>query len=245
VGELPLDLQAKLLRVLQEREFERVGGSETVRVDVRLLAATNRDLRDMVARGKFREDLYYRLNVFPSSCHRCARGRVTSPSSSTPSCGAFSRQAGKRIDGVAPAAMQRLEAYRWPGNVRELQNVVERAVILATGPTIGLEALPDLGAGLDAGGLSWVAPLAGPSFGAAPSNEAAPHPAPRAPVVRPPNAIDEVERDYVAQILQDTAWVIEGRRGAARLLGLHPNTLRSRMKRWGLKRPGEPQLAAV
>jgi transcriptional regulator with GAF, ATPase, and Fis domain len=245
VGELPLDLQAKLLRVLQERELERVGGSETVRVDVRVLAATNRDLRDMVARGKFREDLYYRLNVFPV---------VLPPLRARPRDIAilvhaflrrFSRQAGKRIDGVAPAAMQRLEAYRWPGNVRELQNIVERAVILATGPSIGLEALPDLGAGIEAAAPAWVAPLPGPSVDLGPSNEASPDPVTRPQFVRVPHAIDEAERDYVARILQQTAWVIEGAHGAARLLGLHPNTLRSRMKRWGLKRPAERLLAAL
>jgi transcriptional regulator with GAF, ATPase, and Fis domain len=139
VGELPLALQAKLLRVLQEREFERVGGSETVRVDVRVLAATNRDLRDMVGRGKFREDLYYRLNVFPIEVPPLRERRRDIAILVHAFLRRFGRQSGKRIDGVAPEAMRRLESYRWPGNVRELQNVIERAVILATGGRIELD----------------------------------------------------------------------------------------------------------
>jgi formate hydrogenlyase transcriptional activator len=129
----------------------------------------------------------------------------------------FARQAGKRIDGLTPEALRRLEGYRWPGNVRELQNVVERAVILARGRTIGLEALPDLGPAL-------VEPA---------------RPAPNAPAT-----VEEVERAYVTRTLVETDWVIEGDRGAARRLGLHPNTLRSRLKRWGIKRPNLEVLAA-
>jgi PAS domain S-box-containing protein len=238
VGELPLDLQAKLLRVLQEREFERVGGSETVRVDVRVIAATNRDLREMVARGKFREDLYYRLNVFPVHLPPLRERPGDVALLSHAFLRRFARQAGKRIDGIGTEAMRRLEAYRWPGNVRELQNVIERAVILATGSRLGPEALPELTATIEAAAPVWAAPLEGATAGAA--NEA--H---RTPMVRLPHAIDEAERALVARTLAETAWVIEGERGAARLLGLHPNTLRSRMKRWGLKRPGERLLAAV
>jgi transcriptional regulator with GAF, ATPase, and Fis domain len=140
--------------------------------------------------------------------------------------------------------MRRLESYRWPGNVRELQNVIERAVILSVGPSIGLDALPELGAAAElTGPRVEAAPAA--SHPGAPANEAGPGPAPRAAGVRLPRAIDENERGYVARVLQETAWVVEGAHGAARLLGLHPNTLRSRMKRWGLKRPGDRILAAV
>jgi PAS domain S-box-containing protein len=234
VGELPLDLQAKLLRVLQERELERVGGSETVRVDVRVLAATNRDLREMVARGRFREDLYYRLNVFPVHLPPLRERPRDVALLAHAFLRRFARQAGKRIDGIGPEAMRRLEAYRWPGNVRELQNVIERAVILATGPRIGLEALPELAATVEVPAAPWVAP-AGP----------APADAARTSGVRMPYAIDEAERELVARTLAETAWIIEGPRGAARRLGLHPNTLRSRMKRWGLRRPGDRLLAAV
>jgi formate hydrogenlyase transcriptional activator len=217
VGELALDLQAKLLRVLQERELERVGGSETVRVDVRVIAATNRNLLDMVARGTFREDLYYRLNVFPVELPPLRERPRDIAILVHAFVRQFARQAGKRIDGVTPEAMRRLESYRWPGNVRELQNVVERAVILARGRTLGLEALPDLGPALVE---------------------------PARPLLAGPLTVDEVERAYVTRTLVETDWVIEGDRGAARRLGLHPNTLRSRLKRWGIKRPNLEVLAA-
>jgi transcriptional regulator with GAF, ATPase, and Fis domain len=217
VGELALDLQAKLLRVLQERELERVGGSETVRVDVRVIAATNRNLVDMVARGTFREDLYYRLNVFPVALPPLRERPRDIAILVHAFVRQFARQAGKRIDGVTPEAMRRLESYRWPGNVRELQNVVERAVILARGRTLGLEALPDLAPTLVE---------------------------PARPLVAAALTVDEVERAYVTRTLVETDWVIEGDRGAARRLGLHPNTLRSRLKRWGIKRPNFEVLAA-
>jgi len=238
VGELPLDLQAKLLRVLQERELERVGGSETVRVDVRVIAATNRNLVEMVARGTFREDLYYRLNVFPVALPPL-RARPRDIAILVHAfVRQFARQAGKRIDGVTPEAMRRLESYRWPGNVRELQNVVERAVILARGRTLGLEALPDLGPTLvepapsDSPGrvVERGTPLA--HLEAARASSSA------------PLTVEEVERAYVTRTLVETEWVIEGERGAARRLGLHPNTLRSRLKRWGIKRPRLEVLAA-
>jgi PAS domain S-box-containing protein len=224
VGELPLDLQAKLLRVLQERELERVGGTETVKVDVRVIAATNRDLADMVARGKFREDLYYRLDVFPIALPPL-RERPRDVALLVHSfLRRFSRQAGKRIGQVTPEAMRRLEAYRWPGNVRELQNVIERAVILAQGPTLGLEALPSL----EPREERTVSVVAAPLEPAAPT-------------------VAQVEREYVTRTLAATEWVIEGEHGAARRLGLHPNTLRSRLKRWGIRRPeaGDVHLSAV
>jgi PAS domain S-box-containing protein len=233
VGELPLDLQAKLLRVLQEREFERVGGSDTVRVDVRVLAATNRNLADMVAQGRFREDLFYRLNVFPVALPALRERQGDIAVLVHAFLRRFARQAGKRIEGVTPEAMRRLEGYRWPGNVRELQNVVERAVILAAGPMVGFAELPELC------GLGDEAPVAALDPGA-PRPVGAPHRAP----VRLPRSIDEVERDYVARTLAETDWIIEGDRGAARRLGLHPNTLRSRLKRWGLRRPSNDVLAA-
>ena len=234
VGELPLDLQAKLLRVLQEREFERVGGSETVRVDVRVLAATNRYRAEMVAQGRFREDLYYRLNVFPLALPplRARPGDITILAHAF--LRRFARQAGKRIEGFTPEALRRLESYRWPGNVRELQNVVERAVILATGRLVGAEELPELANAFA------VERLAAPPDAPAASPVGEP---PRA-FVRMPRAIDAVERDYVARTLAETDWIIEGDRGAARRLGLHPNTLRSRLKRWGLRRPSDDVLAA-
>jgi formate hydrogenlyase transcriptional activator len=226
VGELPLELQAKLLRVLQEREFERVGGSETVSVDVRVLAATNRNLADMVADGRFREDLYYRLAVFPVALPPLRSRPGDIPILVHAFLRRFAREAGKRIEGVTPEAMRRLASYRWPGNVRELQNVVERAVILSSGPLVSVEALPELEA------------AAPPGKGAPDPGHAVPRGEPHRALVRLPRAIDEVERDHVARTLAATDWIIEGERGAARRLGLHPNTLRSRLKRWGLRRPG-------
>ena len=222
VGELPPETQVKLLRVLQEREFERVGGSETVRVDVRLIAATNRNLREMVARGRFREDLYYRLAVFPVALPPLRERVADIPLLVRSFLLRFARQAGRPIQDVTPEAMDELVSYRWPGNVRELQNVIERAVILARGSLVDLDALPDL----SDGGMH--------SFSDEISNVHTP------PVIalRPPApTIDELERGYVAEVLAETSWVIEGERGAARRLGLHPNTLRSRLKRWGLTRP--------
>jgi PAS domain S-box-containing protein len=216
IGELPPETQVKLLRVLQEREFERVGGNETIRVDVRVVAATNRNLPQMVARGQFREDLYYRLNVFPIALPPLRERAEDIPPLVHSFLRRYARQAGKRIDDVAPEAMWRLLAYKWPGNIRELQNVIERAVVFARGNVLDVDALPDLSAA--------PSPLAAAQ--AAVSTNAA-----------PPRTIAEVERWYVEQVLNETRWVIEGERGAARRLGLHPNTLRSRLKRWGVARP--------
>jgi PAS domain S-box-containing protein len=216
VGELPLEMQAKLLRVLQEREFERVGGSETVRVDVRVVAATNKNLAEMVEAGRFREDLLYRLNVFPLEVPPLRQRSQDIPLLVHAFVRRFGSPSGKRIDGVSAEAMERLSAYAWPGNVRELQNVIERAVILTTGPLIGPGAFPELG---DAARATWDEPAL-------------------AEGARAGGTVDEIARAYVQAILQETEWVIEGHRGAARRLGLHPNTLRSRLKRWGLSRPG-------
>jgi formate hydrogenlyase transcriptional activator len=215
VGELPLEMQAKLLRVLQEREFERVGGSETVRVDVRLVAATNRNLTELVEAGRFREDLLYRLNVFPLEVPPLRQRSQDIPLLVHAFVRRFGPPSGKRIDGLSAEAMERLTAYAWPGNVRELQNVIERAVILTTGPLIEPSAFPEL---------------------AETPVEAWDEPTP--PLAPAGGTVDEIARSYVQAILRETEWVIEGQRGAARRLGLHPNTLRSRLKRWGLNRPG-------
>jgi PAS domain S-box-containing protein len=209
VAELPLDTQAKLLRVLQERELERVGGTETIKVDVRVLAATNRDLAARVAEGRFRQDLYYRLNVFPLTLPPLRERRGDVPLLVHFFVQKFASHAGKRIVDVAPAAMERLAAYAWPGNVRELQNVIERAVILTRGPELELETIDELVA----------APPGAPAAGGE------------------PRTVAEVERAHVIGVLEETGWLIEGDRGAARRLGLHPNTLRSRLKRWGVRRP--------
>ena len=181
-----------------------------------MVAATNRNLPQMVARGQFREDLYYRLNVFPVALPPLRERAEDIPPLVNSFLRRYARQAGKRIDDVAPEAMWRLLAYEWPGNVRELQNVIERAVVFARGNVLDVDALPDLSA----------APSPMTMTTTAVSTDAA-----------PPRTIAEVERWYVEQVLTETRWVIEGERGAARRLGLHPNTLRSRLKRWGVARP--------
>ena len=141
IGELPLETQAKLLRVLQEQEFERVGGSATLKVDTRILAATNRDLETAVEEGRFRSDLYYRLNIFPIELPPLRDREGDIPLLANHFCAKFSNRAGKEIQGVSPSAMAVLERYDWPGNVRELANIIERAVILASGPLIRAEHL--------------------------------------------------------------------------------------------------------
>ncbi|MCI0458213.1 MAG: sigma 54-interacting transcriptional regulator [Gemmataceae bacterium] len=205
IGDIPPEVQVKLLRVLQEREFDRVGGSAPIRVDVRVIAATNRDLLQAVREQKFREDLYYRLNVFPIHLPPLRERREDIPLLVHFLVNKFATRIGKRLDAVGQQTMDRLLAYPWPGNVRELENLLERAVILATAPTLDLD--PD--------SLSARGP---------------------APDAQPRPSLEAVERDYVLTVLQETNWVIDGPRGAARILGLHPNTLRNRLKKLGITR---------
>jgi PAS domain S-box-containing protein len=228
VGELPLDAQAKLLRALQEREFDRVGGTAPVKVDVRVIAATNRDLLAEVREKRFREDLHYRLNVFPVRLPPLRERRDDIPLLVHFLVGKFAPQIGRRLDGVTPATMRRLQEYPWPGNVRELENVLERAVILATGPT--LDIAPDL--------LPLTAPaaVAGPPGAADTTSEPGPATAPHTPG-QPLPSLEAVERGHILAALRQTKWLITGPRGAAKVLGLHANTLRNRMKRLGITRP--------
>jgi formate hydrogenlyase transcriptional activator len=204
VSEIPPEAQAKLLRVLQEREFERVGGGSPIVADVRVIAASNRDLLKAVRDQSFREDLYYRLNVFPIALPPLRERQQDIPLLVRFLIDKFKMRIGKHVEGVGPKTMQRLMAYRWPGNVRELENVLERAVILASGPT--LEVDPDL--------LT--------SAPASPGTEE--------------TSLEAVERGHILAVLEQTDWVIDGRKGAAKLLDLHPNTLRSRLKKLGIKR---------
>jgi PAS domain S-box-containing protein len=219
IGELPLDLQAKLLRVLQEGEFEPIGSTRTRRVDVRVIAATNRDLDRMVAGGEFREDLFYRLNVFPirvpplrergEDVVLLARGFVER----------FARRMGRRIARFLPEEERMLRAYAWPGNVRELQNVIERALILASGDRIALSAAMPAG-------------TAGAPLLPAPEPEAAPP----ARILRA-EELQALERENIVRALEAAAWKVAGAGGAAHLLGLPPSTLSSRMKALGIRRP--------
>jgi formate hydrogenlyase transcriptional activator len=217
VGELPLDTQVKLLRVLQEREFEPVGSSQTRRVDVRVIAATNRDLAREVAEGRFRADLYFRLNVLPLQVPALRERAGDVELLVHFFVDRFARELGKRIEGVSREGMQRLLAWHWPGNVRELSNVIERAVVLSRGPILGL------GGELDSVPAS--------------VESARPAPLPAAAEPTPPGStLAEVERQHLLEVLERAGWVIEGPRGAARVLGLHPSTLRSRLRKLGLSR---------
>jgi formate hydrogenlyase transcriptional activator len=217
VGELSPETQVKLLRVLQEQAFEPVGSSQTVRVDVRVIAATNRDLAAAVDAGRFRPDLFYRLNVFPLQVPPLRQRRSDIPQLVTFFLARYARAFGKPITTVSPETMRRLVGYDWPGNVRELQNVVERAVVLTAGEVLEIEddLLPR-----------------GPRSGSDPATVTLPE------ATGLTAALEDVERAWITAALQRCGGVIEGARGAAGLLKLHPNTLRSRMDRLGIRRPG-------
>jgi transcriptional regulator with GAF, ATPase, and Fis domain len=236
IGELPAEAQVKLLRVLQEREFDRVGGTAPIRVDVRVIAATNRDLLQEVRDKRFREDLYYRLNVFPIRLPPLRERPDDVPLLVHFLVNKFASRVGKRLDGVSRATMQRLQEYLWPGNIRELENVLERAVILASGPT--LEVAPDLLAqAKDEGGTT-------KDEGRRMKDEK--ERSSDSSLLLPPSTfgsplphLEAVERDYIVTVLRHTNWVITGPRGAATVLGLNPSTLRSRIKKLGISRsPG-------
>jgi PAS domain S-box-containing protein len=225
VGEVPLDVQVKLLRVLQEREFERVGATQSIKVDVRVIAATNRDLVKSVGEGKFREDLYYRLNVFPIALPPLRDRTGDVPLLVHLLVARFATRTGVRIESVGKATMDRLSRYSWPGNVRELENVLERAVILSNGPTLEID--PEV-------------------FASAPPARAAiaDPPAPCSPDGKPPStppleSLESSTRNHILAALEQSGWVIDGPRGAAKVLNLHPNTLRSRMKKLGIVRASQ------
>jgi len=210
VGDIPLETQVKLLRVLQERELERAGGSQTLRVDVRVIAATNRDLSKAIADGRFRQDLFYRLNVFPLQVPPLRERAGDVALLARYFAERHAAKLGRRVTRISDDTVARLGRYAWPGNVRELENVIERALILARGPV--LEVGPD------------VLPDAPPAPGAA----AAPAPA--------AGALEDVERAHIVETLRATGWRIDGPAGAAARLALNPSTLRSRMKKLGISR---------
>jgi DNA-binding NtrC family response regulator len=205
VGELPLDVQAKLLRVLQEREFERIGATRSQRVDVRVIAATNRDLHVEVGAGRIRADLYFRLNVFPITLAPLRERREDIAPLLEHFVPTIARRLGKSVDGIAPAFVARAKAHDWPGNIRELENLVERALIMARGGT--LEA------------IELFAPVAVMSV----------------PPAAAGSTLQDVERAHIRGVLDATRWKIEGERGAARVLGLNPSTLRGRMRKLGIR----------
>jgi formate hydrogenlyase transcriptional activator len=218
IGELPLETQVKLLRVLQEQEFEPVGSSRTQRVDVRVIAATNRNLKEMVEAGRFRSDLFYRLNVFPLPLPPLRERCSDIPGLVALFLSRFAKRFGKKMEGVSQETMARLMSYAWPGNIRELQNVMERAVVLSAGPTLRLDK-------------DFVPVVASGS-----SREPAEIPAQDGPPPSGLRTLEEVERSHILAALQQTQGVVDGPKGAARILNLHPNTLRHRMKKLGIKR---------
>jgi formate hydrogenlyase transcriptional activator len=220
IGDMSPDVQVKLLRVLQEHEFDRVGGSNPIKVDVRVIAATNRDLLRSVAEGTFRQDLYYRLNVFPVQLPPLRQRREDIPPLVHYFVRRFSLKIGRKISRIQRETMERLVSYPWPGNVRELENVIERAVILSRGSE--LEVAPDVL----------------PEVAAVVQTQAA-APEEKRPDSLPPHSIDQVERNHILDVLMRTNWRIEGTKGAAALLNLNPSTLRSRMKKLGVQRSSQ------
>jgi formate hydrogenlyase transcriptional activator len=212
VGELPLDTQVKLLRVLQEQEFERVGSTKPIKVDVRLIAATNRDVAREVAEGRFRADLFYRLNVFPIRIPPLRERVDDIPRLVDYFLAHFQRKMGKPLRGVTDNAMEQLTRYAWPGNIRELQNVLERACVLATGPRVSL-------------GETLRAATPTPAGAGAPASQ----------TLLP---LEESERAHIRRALAATSGRIHGPGGAAERLGINPSTLRSRMQKLGISAKG-------
>jgi formate hydrogenlyase transcriptional activator len=207
VGEIPLELQPKLLRVLQEREFERLGSTRTLRTDARLIAATNRDLTALVSEQKFREDLFYRLNVFPVHVPPLRERREDIPMLVRHFAQQFSRRMNRAIETIPSEVMETLAAYDWPGNVRELQNLIERAVILSHGPTLDVP----------------VAALNG-RRPPPPHNDRA-------------ETLSDADRRHIISALDRSGWVLGGPNGAAARLGLKRSTLQFRMRKLGIVRP--------
>jgi formate hydrogenlyase transcriptional activator len=222
IGELSVETQVKLLRVLQEHEFEPVGSSHSLRVDVRVIAATNRNLREAVEAGRFRSDLFYRLNVFPIELPPLRDRRSDIPQLVAFCISRFSKRFGKKIDGVSRESIENLVNYPWPGNIRELQNVIERAMIVSAGPILRLDR--DL------------MPVAAAAKGDETYEVNAQYD--RQTDLESPKpllTLDEVERNHILAALQHARGVVEGPNGAARILNLHPNTLRHRMDKLGIK----------
>jgi PAS domain S-box-containing protein len=206
MGELPLEVQAKLLRVLQDGEFERLGSPETRTADVRVIAATNRDLTGAVQAGSFRADLYYRLNVYPIRVPALRERREDIPLLANAFVAKFAQRMGKGIETIPQAVMDALQSYSWPGNIRELQNLLERSVIVSSGSALRL-------------GDKLSGPVSDKTSRAA------------------LRTLEDVEREHISRVLEETGWKIEGAGGAATVLGLNPGTLRARLRKLGIRRP--------
>ena len=221
IGEVPLELQPKLLRVLQEREFERLGSTRTLRTDARLIAATNRDLEALVSEQKFRSDLYYRLNVFPVRVPALRERPEDIPLLVRHFVQQFSRQVRRVIDTIPTETMSTLIKYPWPGNIRELQNVIERAVILTKGPVLNI---PSDDLRVSNGTSMAMAAAAGTHLSVASGNS---------PNIR--TVLDDTERQQIIAALEQSNWVVAGPNGAATRLGIKRSTLQSRMQKLGIR----------
>ncbi len=235
VGELPPETQVKLLRVLQEGEFEPVGSNRTVKVNVRVIAATNRHMEAMVRDGKFRADLYYRLNVFPMRLPALRERASDIPQLAMFFLSRFAKKFNKRMGGIAPETLEMLMKYQWLGNIRELQNIIERGVVISQSTVLNLDK-GTLPVSLESD--AFAQPAQAVTAGVAKPGVANPaFPAPPRPSGQLSGALNEVERQHILSVLEQVGWLIEGERGAAKILNLHPNTLRSRMKKLGIQRP--------
>jgi transcriptional regulator with GAF, ATPase, and Fis domain len=206
IGDMPIELQSKLLRVIQEGEFERLGSPRTIKVDVRVIAATNKNLEDQIRNGKFREDLYYRLNVFPITLPPLMQRTEDIPQLVRHFVAKYNAKIGKQIETVLKDTLDTLQKYRWPGNVRELESVIERAVIVSQGTTLKVMDHFDMSYSVDE------------------------------PEKREIESLTDLECDHIRQVLKKTYWRIEGEKGAAVILGLNPSTLRARMRKYGITR---------
>jgi len=220
IGEVPLELQTKLLRVLQEREFERLGSSRTIRTDARLIAATNRDLEAMVSEQKFRSDLFFRLDVFPVHVPPLREREGDVPLLARHFTQEFSRRMKKVMETIPSAAMDALCRYHWPGNIRELQNVIERAVIISTGPGLSVD----------------VADLKFPKAGPPPKEKLA---SPKSTNGTLHNVLEETERQQILKALKESNWIVAGPNGAAAHLGMNRSTLQVRIRKLGISRGSE------
>lgn len=207
IGDFHLELQPKLLRVLQEGTFERVGGNRTLKVKTRIIAATNADLYQLVKDGKFRQDLYYRLNVFPIQLPPLRQRGDDIPELALHFVQKYNAKYKKSIQSISSSLIDSLHRYQWPGNIRELENIIERAVIISCGPELILDEMFQ-------------------------------QMVESSPVTQCPKTLQEAERHHIVYALEQCGWVIEGQKGTASMLAIHPATLRSRMKKLGIRRPG-------
>ena len=210
IGELPLELQPKLLRVLQEGQVDRLGSTRTARVDVRIIAATNRNITEEVRRGRFRRDLFYRLNVFPITLPALRERREDLPALVHHFCDRLGKHLGKPIERLTPGTLQALERYDWPGNIRELENVLQQAIILSRDGVLDMSSF--VGEPIDVDAQEHFRDVS--------------------------RSLVDVERDHIQGVLKNVGWRIEGMAGAAHVLGLRPSTLRTRMRKLNIQRPG-------